>query len=114
MPIRRNIFTGEIEEFESSPDGRQIVSRERLPYGEQTVMKRHRNPYNKPWRSRSLGVPYYQAAEFNEAAKAAGTGAFYDMRTGEMVCESKSSRKREVERRGMYDNDGGYSDPQQG
>lgn len=110
MPIRTNIYTGELEEFPASETGIEIIARGRLPFGEQTVTRRRNAAWSRPLRSSAIAVNPKQAASFSEAAKAAGTGAYYDPKTGEAVFESRRARNEECKRRGVYDHDAGYSD----
>jgi hypothetical protein len=102
----RDWFTNEIKEIEFTPNenGKTILYKEEVHY----EPKRHGAAFNKPWRSTALSVHPDQAAAFNEAASAAGTHARYDMETGDLMCNSKSSRKLEAARRGFYDADEGY------
>lgn len=108
--IEKNETVVEYIEVPDSYDGRE-VHRGELPYGEQTVQGRRSGvAYSRPWRSKSLGVPYYQAKQFSEAADRERTGAYYDQKTGEMVCDSRETRNRELLRRGFGDGSGGYGD----
>ena len=67
--------------------------------------------YNRPLRSRSLGVHSSQAAEFNERARIRGnTGVYYDPASGDCYFSSRRARKDEAKARGVVDLDGGYGD----
>lgn len=67
--------------------------------------------FNRPLVSRSAGVHSSQAGEFNEAARRDGNaGVYYDPKTGNAHFESRAARRKELKRRGMRDNDGGYGD----
>lgn len=108
----RSWFSNELEEInDDSPGGRQIIARGEthgMPEG------RHGAAYNKPWQSEALGVPLSQMADFNEAAQKAGTGARYvpsrDKSFAVCECDSRSSRAREMQLRGVFDKDAGYRD----
>lgn len=110
----RSWFSEEITEInDDSPGGRQIIAREDTSH---MAGGRHGAAYNTPWRSEALGIPLSQMADFNEASKQAGTGARYEpSRDGKFavcVCDSRSSRAREMQLRGVFDKDAGYKDYQ--
>src|SRR5689334_4528514 len=107
MGFKRDLFTGELVETQESEHGRQIIYSEEIP----PSMRQDKicNPYSKPWVSQSLAVHPSQVAEFNEAAKRNGTGAFY-RKDGALVCESRGARAREMRARGKFDQQGGFGD----
>jgi len=108
----RDIFTGELKERESSPTGGEFIGSTTIPEG--SVQGRANSPWSRPWVSTSLAVPIEQTAAFNEAARRAGTGAYYkpNPKTGyaDLVCETRGARKRELRSRGKIDYDGMYGD----
>lgn len=110
MAFKRDWFTNEIVEYKSECIGRQIIASEDTSH----MVGGRTDAYNKPWQSEALAVPIDQMASFNEAAKRAGTGARYvpgrDGRYATLVCESRSSRAREMQSRGVFDKDAGYKD----
>jgi hypothetical protein len=64
-----------------------------------------------PMVSDSMGTNPWQAAEFNDAARAAGiTGVFYDS-NGDCHLSCRTARRDWARFRGLGDNNGGYSDP---
>lgn len=104
--IRRNIFTGELEEVPYElENGRAVIARESGPSDE----TRTGSAWSRPHRSTSLAIHPSQVEAFNEAAKAAGTGAYYD-KNGTMVSESRGILNRELARRGYGNADAGYGD----
>lgn len=106
----RNWFSGELEEKPSEcENGRKVIARIEHPMGEQRGRAQTAYTAARPWKCKSLAVHADQSVEFNEAAKAAGTGAFYT-KTGELVCESREARNRELARRGYGDGDAGFGD----
>lgn len=109
MAFKRDLFTGELVEVESSGEGRQVIYREEIPAS--MTQEKTCNPWSRPWRCTSLGVANPdQIPEFNEAAKKfAGPGVYYDTQ-GRLVCESRGARNRALAMLGKVDYDGGYGD----
>lgn len=104
--MRRHWLTGEWEEVPYElVDGRAVISRIEPDY----APERHGYAYNRPFESTSLAIHADQVKSFNEAAHAAGTGAYYKP-DGTLVCESRGARNRELARRGQGDADAGYGD----
>ena len=84
--FRKHWLTGEMEEifddpsahfaklnaetYEASVAKGNAVSKSKTDYTRNSA-------YNTPWKSEALAVPLSQMADFNEAAKRAGTGARY-------------------------------------
>ena len=116
MGFKRHILTGEIIETPESGQGRQIIFRGSLPYGEQTVLGRTHNPWDrgKDVICRPLSIKPEDAtperiAKENEEARRHGTGARYDNR-GVCHTPTRGSRSREMRRLNKQDNDAGYGD----
>lgn len=107
----RSWFTQELNEVcDDSPGGHQIIAAEDTSH---MVGGSHHAAYNKPWESEALAVPIEQMGTFNELSKQHGTGARYVPTTNgyaKLVCESRSSRAREMQLRGVFDKDAGYKD----
>jgi len=114
MGFRRNIFTGQLEEFDSEQEKHEFrqeiaeIQAKHNPHPKDS----YRNPsvWGRPLRSKAMGVTPAEAAKMNEQARAAGTGAFYDPKTGDCILESRGARNREMMRRGLFDKSGGYGD----
>jgi hypothetical protein len=69
------------------------------------------SPSNWPMVSDAMSTNPSQAAEFNEAVKAAGIlGVHYDA-NGDCHLSSPGARKAWAQHRGLRDRNGGYSDP---
>lgn len=66
-----------------------------------------------PQRSTALGVHPRQCGEAYEASVRMGVPTRFDEKTGEAILESRHHRRRYAEAFGIYDMDGGFSDPQQ-
>lgn len=122
--LRRNLFTGELEEVPYEGSG--IIYREPLKPGQVPVThKRRANPWYKENRCRPLSIkpeeatPERIAAE-NESAKRHGTGAMFDTK-GECYLPTRGSRAKEMRRKSIenqskggnaniVDLDAGFSD----
>lgn len=106
--LRRNLFTGELEDTSNDQD--EFINKTRpIPSGCVDPRSRPRTALWSRWRGRSLKVHPAQAKEFSEAAKEAGTGAWYDKK-GVMRADSESAMQREFARRGHGDGNAGYRD----
>lgn len=105
MGWRRNIFTGELEEFESPEGGREVIFRSEVKYDP----GRADSPWSRDLISHGMAVHPSQVAQFNEDAKRHGTGAFYRP-DGTAAFSTRRSRALEARRRGMFDKDAGYKD----
>lgn len=121
----RGWFSGELEEIFDNPS--EDFARSNAESHARSVAAgrawksesdKHGAAYNKPWKSEALGIPLNQMKDFNEASKRAGTGARYepskDGKFAVCVCESRSSRAREMRLRGVYDKNAGLSGDYQG
>jgi len=110
----RSWFTEEVEEVvtDTAP-GTKTYYEVPDPYGRAEI-RGSQGAYNKPWVSEALAVPIEQMNTFNELSKRHGTGARYvphrDGKYANLVCESRSSRAREMQLRGVFDKDAGYKD----
>lgn len=110
----RSWFTDDVNEIitETAP-GTKTYYEVPDPFGRKEITG-CQGAYNKPWVSEALAVPIEQMATFNELSKRHGTGARYvpskDGQYANLVCESRSSRAREMRLRGVFDKDGGYGD----
>jgi len=65
-----------------------------------------------PLHSVAAGVGPDQVQEATEHAKAIGVPTEFDKQTGDAIFIDKRHRKRYCEKRGLYDKNGGYGDPQ--
>lgn len=108
--LRRNIFSGELEEAPSEGGGRQIIAKTTVPAGTVDSRRRSGSAWGRTWRGHSLRVHPSQVDRFNEAARTAQTGAYYEAGTGVMCADSNLARVREYARRGFVDQDGGYAE----
>lgn len=107
--LRRNVFTGEIEN--TADDADQFINRPAaVPAGCVDPRRRCGSAWGRTWRGTSLRVNPAQVDRFNEAARQAKTGAYYEKGTGVMCADSNLARVREYARRGFVDQDGGYSE----
>lgn len=109
MPFKRDLFTGELVEVPSDGGGRRIIARTSIPEGAIDPSRRKGSAWGRVWRGQSLGVHPDQAAEFSQAAKDAGTGAWYDEK-GRVCADSEAALQREFGRRGYYDRNAGSRD----
>lgn len=66
-----------------------------------------------PMKSDALGVSPEQIPEAMAEAIRYGVPTEFDPRTGEAILTSPGHRRRYAEMYGIYDRNGGYSDPQQ-
>lgn len=66
-----------------------------------------------PMKSDALGVLPEQIPEAMEEARRHGVPTEFDPHTGEAILTSPGHRKRYAEMYGIYDRNGGWSDPQQ-
>ena len=66
-----------------------------------------------PMASDALGVLPKQVKDATEAAAKSGVPTEFDPKTGQAILRDPHHRKRLAESLGMYDLNGGYSDPQQ-
>lgn len=66
-----------------------------------------------PMKSDAFGVHPDQVREAYAESVKAGVPTEFDPQTGQAIFRDRYHRKRAVEAMGMYDLDGGYSDPQQ-
>ena len=108
MGFKRDIFTGELVEFESSETGRELIYQEEIAPSMQQG-RRAGSAWSKPLVSQAMSVHPEQYKEFNESAKRYGTGAFYD-KNGDCHLPTRSARNKEMKRRRMFDKSGGYGD----
>jgi len=69
-------------------------------------------PGNWPQHSFASGVSPRQVAEVKAKLRARGVDAQFDPKTGYAIYRDRSHRRRCLEARGIYDQDGGYGDPQ--
>ena len=69
------------------------------------------SPWGTPLVSKALAVHPLQVREFNEQAVMHGTGAYY-RENGDCELSTRGVRKREMERRCIFDRDAGYGDAQ--
>ena len=115
MRYRRNLWTGELEEVDDNPHAEfgeiNARARERVKH---LVKGRAVNPWYKDNRCRPMSIAPEQAtksriARENEDARRKGTGAVYAP-NGECFLPTRGSRKKEMARRRMIDNDGGFGD----
>lgn len=112
---RRNVFTGKLEHADAD-DARaafaELNARSREAAGADDYRFSARHPRHHI--SRAMSIPPEQAtperiARENETARAMGTGAEYAP-DGTCHLAGRSSRAREMRRRGYQDNDAGYGD----
>ncbi len=68
-------------------------------------------PSNYPMVSTAAGVHPGQIKEHMEHLRAKGCGQVNHTKDGDIIFESKGQRKKVLEALGMYDRNGGYSDP---
>lgn len=68
-------------------------------------------PANYPMASTACGVHPSQVKEHMEYLRAAGCGQVDHTKDGDPIFRDKHQRKKVVEALGMYDRNGGYSDP---
>ena len=87
----------------------QLVARRKTTRSSAKQVKRSGSAWGKSWTGISLRIHPDQVAEFNEAAQAAGTGAYYDEK-GNMKADSEAAMQREMGRRGWYDKEAGFRD----
>ena len=113
MGYRINVFTGELEEVGCGPGGRQILYRSPQPTN---LGKRYANPWDrgKDHVCRPLSLlpelaTPERVAQENEAARHHGTGAVFAP-DGSCYLPTRGSRRSEMRRRKMIDNDGCYGD----
>lgn len=111
--IRRNIFTGLLEEVDDyAGAGRQIIFRGAMPYGEQTVLgksgcTRAVHP-GKKHISKSLGVPTAQVDRFNKELEDFGvTDARYSDKSGFLESTEDNARHAAWAIRGYFNPEGG-------
>lgn len=113
MSFVRDIFTGELVEREQQEPG--VIFRGCLPpWAKENRRHRKRVWTGKDTVCKPLSIKPEEATaervtEYNEKAQHHGTGAYY---TPDGVCHlpTRASRSKELRRRGMQDNDAGYSD----
>ena len=99
----RDLFTGELKEVPyETENGRMII-------GHIEPEIRTGGVWSRPHVSSTLAIHPSQVKKFNEAAKAANTGAYY-REDGKMVSESRGILNRELARRGHGNADAGYGD----
>lgn len=108
MRFVRDIFTGELREAPSEGGRRKIIARTTVPEGTVDPRRKSASAWGRTWRGTALRVHPDQVPAFNEAARAAQTGAYYAP-DGTMRADSDLARVREYARRGFVDMDGGYS-----
>lgn len=68
-------------------------------------------PSNYPMVSTAAGVHPGQIKEHMEHLRSKGCGQVNHTKDGDIIFESKGQRKKVLEALGMYDRNGGYSDP---
>ena len=86
-------------------DGRTVASYFNPHVGISTV------PANYPMTCSAAGVHPGQVKEHMEHLKAKGCGQVNHTKDGDIIFESKGQRRKVLETLGMYDRNGGYSDP---
>lgn len=91
-----------------TPRGARYVPVE-LPAGTIDPRAKVGSAWARTHRGRSLRVHPDQVSEFNEAAHAAHTGAYYDTQ-GNLCADSEGAMQREYARRGFYDKNAGARD----
>jgi hypothetical protein len=69
-------------------------------------------PSNYPMVSSAAGVHPAQIKEHMEHLRKMGCGQVNHTKDGDVIFESKSQRKKVCEALGLYDRNGGFSDPQ--
>ncbi len=74
------------------------------------VRKNH--PGNWPMESYAAGVGADQVKEAMKEATKMGVPTEFNSKTGDAIFTSANHRKRYCEAMGLYDRNGGYSDPQ--
>lgn len=105
----RHFITGEWVEREALPGGRNVLAR--VGPADIKPVRQAAIRGDKPWVGKAMGVMPGDADSHNKEILDAGiSGAYYDKKTGYLHCESRQARKREMQRRGYYDKDGGYGD----
>lgn len=121
MGWKRDIFSGELVETLESGQGRQVIFRGSLPYGEATVRGRRGDPWDtgRDHVALAMSIKPEEAtperiAHENKMAKRHGTGAYYTP-DGRCHTPTRGSRAKEMRRphRGGFryqDNDAGYGD----
>lgn len=120
MALRKNIFTGEYEEYEQQGHLVWDSTANEWKPKEATLAPTsatdaigggHNKVWSTPWRSKAMGAQNPdQIPEINEAMRAQGVGAYIDPRTNELVCESRGQRNRALQFFNRVDMDGGYGD----
>jgi hypothetical protein len=65
--------------------------------------------WGREWVSTAMKIHPSQVKQFNEEAKAAGTGCYYDAQ-GRCHAGSRTARSAEIKRRGYFDRQGGFGD----
>lgn len=68
-------------------------------------------PANYPMVSTAAGVHPGQIQEHMEYLRSKGCGQVDHTKDGDMIFQDKAQRKRVLETLGLYDRNGGYSDP---
>ena len=68
-------------------------------------------PANYPMVSTACGVHPDQVKEHMDYLRAAGCGQVDHTKDGDPIFRDKNQRKKAIEALGMYDRNGGYSDP---
>lgn len=68
-------------------------------------------PANYPMISSAAGVHPGQIKEHMDHLRSMGCGQVNHTKDGDIIFESKGQRKKVLEALGMYDRNGGYSDP---
>ena len=71
-------------------------------------------PGNYPMESDAMGVGVHQVEKAAKADAAAGVPTEYNKRTGAVIFRDKEHRRAYCERHGVFDRNGGHSDPQRG
>ena len=69
-------------------------------------------PANYPMTSSAAGVHPGQIKEHMEHLRSKGCGQVNHTKDGDIIFESKGQRKKVCEALGLYDRNGGFSDPQ--
>jgi hypothetical protein len=86
-------------------DGRKAVSYFNPGAGISTV------PANYPMKSSAAGVHPGQIKEHMEYLRKAGCGQVDHTKSGDVIFRDKAQRKKVCETLGLYDRNGGHSDP---
>jgi hypothetical protein len=120
MAFVRDIFTGELQERDSGPGGRQVIFQETPRFGLGNSRRRG-NPWDRGKDHVDVGMSIKpeeatpeKIAALNENAKRQGTGAYYSP-DGLCHTPTRGSRAKEMRGRltidfGFQDNDAGYGD----